>query len=457
MALESSADGPGAQVPPAGSERRNAAPRGRIEVMVELRQNGGRKRYLDYHARCHQAFTPFAPIELPDFFAGRLDVVRRVLGELTAPGRQVAIFGERGVGKTSLAYLLSFFSHFEPVHSYIVHCGRDSTFESIFYELLQWHGSSLSLDSVERGATTGGGIEAGPVRAGGSRRQQQTFRTPTHAHRISARRVLDAFSQTDALLIIDEFDRVQDDETHRRVAELVKAFSDSRSRSKLVIVGVADSVRDLIGEHTSLNRSLAQIKLDRMDRGELTDVIRRGEERTGVTFQDSVVRRIVSLADGFPHFVHLISLYASLSAIEPLLEDPEAEPRVVDEREYDTGVAEAIQNSEYTLAEAYDNAVITTRRQSDIYELTLQAIAMGEDPVAQVQEIALHASTLASRSVKPAQLSTALGRRTHDNKGRVLTKVRDGYYKFTNPLLRAYVRMLLDQRYRGQLRLPFFE
>jgi len=425
--------------------------------MVELRQNGGRKRYLDFHARCHQAFTPFAPVELPDFFAGRLDIVRRVSSELMAPGRQVAIFGERGVGKTSLAYLLSFFTHFEPAQSYIVHCGRDSTFETIFYEFLDWRGSSLSLDSIENGGTASGGIEAGPVRAGGSRRRQRTYRVPSQAHKVTPRRVLASFRETDALLIIDEFDRVEDDETRRRVAELIKAFSDGRSQSKLVIVGVADSVRDLIGEHTSLSRSLAQIKLDRMKREELSDIIRHGEERTGVRFQESVARRIVSLADGFPHFVHLIALYASLSAIEALLEDPEGNPRVVSEREYSTGVEEAIQNSEYTLTETYDNAVITTRRQSDIYELILQAVAMGEDPVAQVQEIARHASTLASRAVQPAQLSTALSRLTHDNKGRVLTKVRDGYYRFTNPLLRAYVRMLLDQRYRGQLKLPFFE
>lgn len=419
--------------------------------------DGGRQRFLDFHARCRQVFTPFAPIELPDFFVGRSNVIRRIAGELEAPGRQVAIFGERGVGKTSLAYLLSFFTTFKPERSYVVRCGRDSDFETIFFEFLEWHGSSLALDSVENGGTANAGLEAGPVRAGGSRRRQRTYRAPTQAHKITARRIIDTFGEVESLLIIDEFDRIEDSETHRRVAELVKAFSDSRSRSKLVIVGVADSVRELIGEHSSLSRSLAQIKLDRMSREELSDIIQRGEDRTGIEFRSAVTHRIVSLADGFPQFVHLIALYSSLSALEPLLEDPESSPRTVGEEEYSAGVEEAIQNSEYTLAEAYDNAVITTRRQSDIYELILQAIAMGDKPVAQVQEIARHASTLASRSVKPAQLSTALGRLTEPPKGSVLTKVRDGYYKYSNPLLRAYVRMLLDQRYRGQLKLPFFE
>jgi Cdc6-like AAA superfamily ATPase len=274
---------------------------------------------------------------------------------------------------------------------------------------------------------------------------------------VTPQRVLGACAGAETLLILDEFDRVVDEDTHRRVAELIKAFSDSRSRSKIVIVGVADSVRELVGEHSSLSRSLAQIKLDRMNREELADIIHRGEERTQLRFHESVTHRIVSLADGFPHFVHLIALYASLAGIQSLLEDGARSPGPVGEQEYRTGVEEALQNSEHTLAETYENAVVTTRRRSDIYELILQAIAMGEEPVAQVQDIARHASTLASRSLKPAQLSTALGKLARDDKGKALTKVRDGYHKYTNPLLRAYVRMVLDQRYQGQLKLPFFD
>ena len=294
----------------------------------------------------------------------------------------------------------------------------------------------------------GGGAEA---------RQRRIYRSLAQTREVSRSRLLGGLAEGGALLIIDEYDRVGDAATHTRMAELVKAFSDSASSSKIVIVGVADSIRDLIGEHTSLSRSLAQIKLDRMGSDELADILRRGEARIGLTFRESVKRRVVSLADGFPHYVHLIALYASLRAIEPLLEDPDRSSLRVGDEEYAAGVEEAIQNSEYTLIEGYDDAVITTRRRSDIYELILHAIAMGDEPVCQVQDIARHASTLAGRELKAAQLSTALGRLTGDGKGEVLTKVRDGYYKFTNPLMRAYVRLLLDRRYSGQMQLPFFE
>lgn len=415
-----------------------------------------RQKYLDYRARCQQAFTPFAPVQLPDFFAGRLKVVQRVVEELEAPGRQVAIFGERGVGKTSLSALLSFFSSFSPERTHVVRCGQDDTFETIFFEFLDWHGSSLALESVESEASRGAQATLGAFELGGERRKRSVQRASAHAQSISKRRLLKTFSDENALLIIDEYDRIQDSSTHTRTAELIKAFSDSRSDSKIVVVGVAESLKDLIGEHESLSRSLAQVKLDRMDRDELHEIIRRAEERIQLQFERRLANRIVSLADGFPHYVHLIGLYSSLQAIQRLLEDPPATDIRVGDQEYEIGVERAIQNSEHTLVEAYEEAVITTRRRSDIYELILQAIALGEEPVAQVQDIARHASTLAGRNLKAAQLSTALGRLVRD-KGRILTKVRDGYYKFSNPLMRAYVRLLLDHHLRGQLTLPFFD
>lgn len=416
-----------------------------------------RQRYLDYHAKCQQAFSPFAPIQLPDFFAGRLDAVRRVQRELEAPGRHVAIFGERGAGKTSLAELLYFFTPFAPEDVYSVRCGSDSTFEVIFAEFLSFAGADLGLEMVEREA--GGRAEVGPpgLRAEGERKQRRTYRALSQSQSVTKARLLRIFQETHKLLVIDEYDRVEDRATHTRLAELIKAFSDSRSSTKIVLVGVAASLRDLIGEHESLSRSLAQIKLERMSTEELGEILRRGEERIGLSFRRGVADRIVRLADGFPHFVHLIALYASLAAIEQVVERPELREIEIGDAEYEQGVDEAIRNSEYTLIESYENAVISTRRKTDVYELILQAIAMGSEPVAQVQDIARYASILAGQQRRAAQLSTALGTLTSEAKGGILTKVRDGYYKFTNPLMRAYVRLLLDRRYRGQLLLPFFE
>lgn len=414
-----------------------------------------RERYLDYEARCRQAFTPFAPIELPDFFAGRREIVERVDGELRAPGRHVAIFGERGVGKTSLATLLYFFTPFEPSKVHIVRCTADDSFDSVIGQFLAYFGRDLELDSVERVGRKGAKLRVGAVEAEGASEQRQVFRRVAEARSLSPARLLEAFSPTEALLIVDEYDRIQEEATHRRFAELIKAFSDARSKSKIVIVGVAGTLAQLIGKHESLSRSLAQIRLDRMGFAELAEIVRRGAQRTEIRFSDWVTERIARLADGFPQYVHLIALYSSLEAIRVLLERPEERRIAVGEAEYQRGLERAIAATEHSLADAYETATVTTRKKSEIYEVILKAMALSAEPVVQVRELATKASELAGEEVKPSRLSTPLSNLTKD-RGQVLTKVRDGYYRFTNPLLKAYVRLLLEHRYGTQLELPFY-
>ena len=414
--------------------------------------------YLDYVARCRQVFTPFAPIELPDFFAGRQHVIEDIRGELQAPGRQVAIYGERGAGKTSLAVLLYFFAGYDDEHVYVFRCHDGARFDDICSSLLTDAGYSLSVNGVQAETGRSGTGRLGPFGGSVSRRTTVTYRAVRASQTITPNKMLDAFCKRRRLLIIDEFDRVKDAQTKTRIAEMIKHFSDARSETKIVIVGVAETLNDLIGRHESLSRSLAQMGLPRMDEPELADIIARGSQHTGATFNESVARKIVLLADGFPHFVHLLCLYASLYAGESLRSDDQCMTRVRN-REYHLGLQSAIAKSEHSLQETYELAVVTTRRKSDIYELTLSATALSEERDVQVRELARHASYLTSTQLRPEKFYNALGGLIKAERGGVLTKVRDGYYKFTNPLMRPYVRFLLEYdnltHHGGQLEFPF--
>src|SRR5215469_3246330 len=57
--------------------------------------------------RVSSAFRPGTPIDKFELFAGRMDQVNDVLNAALQPGRHVIMFGERGVGKTSLARVIS--------------------------------------------------------------------------------------------------------------------------------------------------------------------------------------------------------------------------------------------------------------------------------------------------------------------------------------------------------------
>lgn len=239
---------------------------------------------------------------------------------------------------------------------------------------------------------------------------------------------------------------------------MIKHFSDARSESKIVIVGVAGTLNDLIGQHESLSRSLAQIGLRRMGEPELQEIITKGCHRTGATFDETVSTKIIRLADGFPHFVHLLALYASQYGGDSMRSDETANPSV-GSREYLLGLKSAIAKSEHSLQEVYEKATITTRKKSDIYELVLRAMALSEERDVQVRELAHHASFLSGDELQPAKFSNALGQLVKTERGPAVAKVRDGFYKFANPLLRPYVRFRLEfdnlTLHKGQLEFPF--
>jgi transcriptional regulator with AAA-type ATPase domain len=57
----------------------------------------------EYERALNIAFSPHTPINKAQFFKGRTEQIRAVTDTIRTPGLHAAIYGERGVGKTSLA------------------------------------------------------------------------------------------------------------------------------------------------------------------------------------------------------------------------------------------------------------------------------------------------------------------------------------------------------------------
>ena len=56
--------------------------------------------------RINSAFTPSAPINSTDLFAGRIKQLHKIQAAIFQRGQHAIVFGERGVGKTSLASII---------------------------------------------------------------------------------------------------------------------------------------------------------------------------------------------------------------------------------------------------------------------------------------------------------------------------------------------------------------
>lgn len=85
-------------------------------------------------ARIGRVFSPGAPVDKYTLFAGRTEHVREVLNAVNQRGQHVVLFGERGVGKTSLANVLSkimYSSGFAGVKSGAINCDGTDDFSSL--------------------------------------------------------------------------------------------------------------------------------------------------------------------------------------------------------------------------------------------------------------------------------------------------------------------------------------
>ena len=95
------------------------------------------------------------------------------------------------------------------------------------------------------------------------------------------------------MIIIDEMDRIGNkEETTTLLADTIKTLSDHSIDSTLILVGVADSVNELIHEHKSTERALAQIHMPRMSDPELFEILKKALVPAQMTIEDEARNKI---------------------------------------------------------------------------------------------------------------------------------------------------------------------
>src|ERR1700756_2624919 len=84
-----------------------------------------------------RAFTPGAPVSQLDMLAGRAEQLTDIVSAAERPGQHIGLYGERGVGKTSLATVLAeYFSDTGgEVDAVAVNCSSDEDFASLWREV----------------------------------------------------------------------------------------------------------------------------------------------------------------------------------------------------------------------------------------------------------------------------------------------------------------------------------
>ena len=203
-------------------------------------------RREDLTLQVGRVFSPAAPIREKDVFMGRTEQLRTVMDAINQQGQHVLIYGERGVGKTSLANVLAGFLQSMGQVEFIaphINCESTDDFSSIWRKVFK----QVQLSAARQGMGFGG------------RRQLHAFSLTDELPETIAPDVILSISLSvlkgrPFIPIIDEFDRLEDKESARQFTDTIKVLSDQSPQTTLILVGVADTVETLIAEHQSVER-----------------------------------------------------------------------------------------------------------------------------------------------------------------------------------------------------------
>lgn len=378
--------------------------------------------------RVGQVFSPAAPIDKLALFAGRTKQLRTVVDAINQRGQHVIIYGERGVGKTSLANVLAENIQVPGGSAVAPHVNCDSAddYSSI------WRKVFSQIEMIQQGREAGfqGNLFQRPTNFADG--------MPEELDSADVRRALTILAQQHlVLVIIDEFDRLREEKIRTSFADTAKMLSDQSVPATLVLVGVSDTVNDLLREHQSIERSLVQVPMQRMSMPELYEIIDKGLAELEMSIDPTARDRIATLSRGLPHYTHLLARHSARAALD-------SGELKIGADDVESAIREALDQAQQSILTSYHKA--TTSQQPDaLYSRVLLACAlaktdeMGYFAAADVRE---PMSRIMGRAYDIPNYARHLNEFCSDSRGPVLEKQgepRRYRYRFRTPLMQPYV------------------
>lgn len=269
-----------------------------------------RETLLNLRRRLAETFTPARPLagfkvasssgDSKVSFVGREDECLRITRALFEDRSHVVIFGERGRGKTSLANLVAEGAGTASFTIARYVCSASSDFDAImrglFGDMPHW------LFGINRAAYNNGDSAAGLLPS----RPLQPSDVPAICGRLIGK----------IIMLVDEFDRVTDEDTRTSVADTIKQLSDLGIPVLFLIIGVSDSPEALLGRHPSIQRCVTRVPLPLLKSAQVEQIVERGAAQSGLNFSPAARTCIAELARGVPYMAQLLSLRAGQAALD---------------------------------------------------------------------------------------------------------------------------------------------
>ncbi|EGT0675210.1 ATP-binding protein [Citrobacter braakii] len=401
----------------------------------------------EFYTRLYRVVRPSQPIDASEFLFGRDKQYEKMRAALYAPGRHSFIFGNRGVGKSSLAHSIAFDLQ-EQTDPILLSCDENTTMESIVADAMREAGATGAYKSewtVSVSIGVGGtGIKFD--KKGTS--NPQDIKIVDTSSAVFALEYLQKIHSDKPFIIVDEFDRIKDPKEREKFGTLLKQLGDKRSNVKFIFTGIAESYEELLLGHASSSRQIHELKLDPLHYSGCFAIIDRAFSEFGLFVPEDLRIRIAGISDGYPHYVHLICEKMLVLAYERDLD------RVSDNLYLD-GLNEAVTSVAQSLRGPYEKATLARDRN---YSYILWAVADSRDLQRTIWDIrASYREVMDQVAWRKKEEITLL---SEDSFSRILRNFkspdygevvipafdgkRRGWYTFKENMLRGYIRMCAE-------------
>ena len=371
-----------------------------------------------------QLFTPSTPIRLAELFAGRSGQMNQLINAVAEPGRHAVLYGERGVGKTSLAQILELVVP-AGVQS-IMHsrkaCAPGDNFDVIWRKFFRDLQFSYKDNGGEKSSTVDE-LYSNSITPDDILREVKHF--PVNSLPI---------------FVIDEFNEIYDGgTTSRLLANTIKTLSDEGANCTIIVVGVGDNVSQLFVDHGSISRCTEEVLMPRMSREELFEIIDKRLRQLGMSIDKNARSKIVILSRGLPTYVHRLGKHSATRAVNKFRS-------LITEEDVDKSITEILVGSLQSLRGDYEKATASNQPGNLFKEVLLAcALARGDDagyfaPAAVRDPL----EKILARPMTIAQYQNHLNDWHTDKRGGIFqrTGAARGYrFRFAEPTMQPYVLM----------------
>ena len=393
--------------------------------------------------------TPSEEIRTPERLFGRIKNLTAIDRALNSPGRQIFIYGDRGVGKTSLAVTASYLHTESSSPPIYVPCGRTSTFAGVIQAIGK---QTFSVSSRMERAATGRGFNMTLPVVGGIGFSAGTPGGVTIPLPSTVDEALDVIKYVAErrsgrlVVVIDEMERIEVVDERDKFAEFIKNIPTLECDVRFIFCGIGSDINELLNAHPSAGRILEAIPLEKLRHDDLWRIITAANAELNLKIDLDMLIRISQISDGFPHFVHLIGD----TMLWSVFDDPQPVTQI-GRSHFRAGITGALERTEAILRSQYERAVQKTKNTED-YEETLWAMADTSGYRRQLTEIydSSYQRIMRSRTGRKALPKNLFNQRLlslrKEGHGRAIIGHGAGWFSFRENILRGYVRLRAEER-----------